>query len=135
MKCLHYVYFNFFHETVNSHNLRQPTILLILFSCFIQCRTHLQTNQNTHTIQVNFFIKSFDFLAFQPVENTSHLHMLLRILLHCIDSSPESFVGVESRLPIRSEIPGSVSYSNVYSNNRISEVSKGLLSYLIFLCQ
>ena len=30
-----YVYFSFFHETVNSHNLEiEPTILLTLFSCF-----------------------------------------------------------------------------------------------------
>ena len=30
------VYFNFFHETVNSHNLEtEATILLTSFSCFI----------------------------------------------------------------------------------------------------
>ena len=31
-----HVYFNFFHETVNSHNLEtEATILLTSFSCFI----------------------------------------------------------------------------------------------------
>ena len=31
-----HVYFNYFHETVNSHNLEtEPTILLTSFSCFI----------------------------------------------------------------------------------------------------
>ena len=35
-----YVSFCFFHETVNSYNLRQPIISLTLFSCFVAQEKH-----------------------------------------------------------------------------------------------
>ena len=44
-----YVYFNFFHETVNSHNLEiEPTICIahIISVLYSTMKTHLQINQN-----------------------------------------------------------------------------------------
>ena len=49
-----HVYFNFFHETVNSHNLeREQTMLLISFFLLHSAiKTHLWTNQIARTIQI-----------------------------------------------------------------------------------
>ena len=48
-----YVYFNFFHETVTSHNL-EPTnfIATSIFVFYITMKTHLEANQNARTIQI-----------------------------------------------------------------------------------
>ena len=48
-----YVYLNFFHETVTSHNLEtEATILLVIFVLHSPMKTHLLTNQNARTIQI-----------------------------------------------------------------------------------
>ena len=47
-----YAYFNFIHETVNSHNLeKEPAILLTSFSCFISL-----VDQSKRTYYPNYFI-------------------------------------------------------------------------------
>ena len=49
-----YVYFNFFHENVNSHNLEiEPTILLTSFPCFITLWNHTQIARNIQIILHN----------------------------------------------------------------------------------
>ena len=48
-----YVHFNFFHETVNSHNLETANhIAHIIFVFPSAMKTQLLTNQNPRTIQI-----------------------------------------------------------------------------------
>ena len=48
-----YVYFNFFHETVNSHNLETANhIAHVIFVLYRAIKTHLLTNQNARSIQI-----------------------------------------------------------------------------------
>ena len=48
-----YVYFNFFHETVNSHNLKTANhIAHVIFVLHSAVKTHLLTNQNAPTVQI-----------------------------------------------------------------------------------
>ena len=47
------VYFNFFHETVNSHKLETANhIAHVIFMLHSVMKTHLLTNQNARTIQI-----------------------------------------------------------------------------------
>ena len=48
-----YVYFNFFHEIVNSHNLETANnIAHVVFVLYISIKTHMLTNQTAPTIQI-----------------------------------------------------------------------------------
>ena len=48
-----YVYFSFFYETVNSHNLETANhIAYVIFVLHNAMKTHLLTNQNAQTIQI-----------------------------------------------------------------------------------
>ena len=48
-----YVYFKFFHETVNSHNLETANhIAHVIFVFHSAMKTHFLTNQNARTIQI-----------------------------------------------------------------------------------
>ena len=51
-----YVYLNFFHETVNSHNLGTASHTAhVIFVHHKAMKTHLKNNQNAPTIQLNSF--------------------------------------------------------------------------------
>ena len=55
-----YIYFSFFHESVNSHNLEiEPTILLTSFSCFIELWKHSCKPIKTHVLSKLFYKKTF----------------------------------------------------------------------------
>ena len=49
-----YVYLNFFHETVTSHNFGDRTnhIAHVIFVLHSAMKTHLLTNQKARTIQI-----------------------------------------------------------------------------------
>ena len=70
-----YVYFNFIHKTVTSHNLeREPIILLISFSCS-QRHENTLADQSKHTYYSNYFIK----LKKQTYEIPKTLPLLLMV--------------------------------------------------------
>ena len=48
-----YVYFNFFHVTVNSHNL-ETNVILLFYSAM---KTHLHVDQSECTYYPNYFYK------------------------------------------------------------------------------
>ena len=49
-----YVYFNVFHETVNSHILKADNYIShVIFVLHSAMKTHLYTNQTARTIQIN----------------------------------------------------------------------------------
>ena len=52
-----YVYFYFFRKTFNSHNFETTNhIAHVIFVFYSATKTHLLTNQNAHTTQINILI-------------------------------------------------------------------------------